>query len=128
MTKRAAFTIWKSLANKLKLFHNLNVFSLAQILDCSLGCLKQYRYLKEGDKSYGYNRAIVRTSATGAWHPSLFVAWVPRVPDFNSFSSFSLSNLLFEDKCVRVLNKLRIHVLIALHMSIFGKYPGRVLN
>ena len=54
MTKRAAFTIWKSLANKLKLFHNLNVFSLAQILDCSLGCLKQFRYLKEGDESYGY--------------------------------------------------------------------------
>ena len=33
-----------------------------------------------------HHRALVRTGATGAWHPLLFVAWVPRVPDFSSFS------------------------------------------
>ena len=28
------------------------------------------------------SRALVKTGATGAWHPLLFVSWVPRVPDF----------------------------------------------
>ena len=52
-------------------------------------------------------RALVRTGATGAWHPLLLDAWVPRVPDFMSFPQFFPQNLLFGDNYARVHNKLR---------------------